>query len=154
LLVTTCNHKESGFVAIHGDRLVSGTSAYPVAVDPNRVGTYPADTKSGAGYFYDEVLEYRVWLHPENGAALQNGGSDYFIAFAQYERADAYAKKAVGAEPPLVLVRQLEWIDEPAQHSYEPKKGDRLTEWKVPWLRGSKRTVGSITDFMNHPRPE
>jgi hypothetical protein len=38
-----------------------------LAIDPNRVGTYSADTKSGGGYFYDDVLEYRVWCNPEKG---------------------------------------------------------------------------------------
>jgi putative acetyltransferase len=54
-------------------------SAYPVAVDTNKVETYPAWTKSGAGYFYDEVLEYRVWMNPPGG------GDDYYKAFATYE---------------------------------------------------------------------
>ncbi len=33
------------------DRTVRGPSRFPVAVAPKRVGTYPALTKSGAGYF-------------------------------------------------------------------------------------------------------
>lgn len=32
-------------------------SNYPLAVDPARVGEYPAEAKSGGGYFYDEVLD-------------------------------------------------------------------------------------------------
>ena len=93
--------------------VVSGTSKYPLAVDPNRVGTYPAYTKSGGGYFYDEVLEYRVWLHPENGAKPLDGRHDYFFAFDQYETAEEFSKSTAGAEEPLVLVRQLQWISEP-----------------------------------------
>ena len=50
------------------DRSVAGASKFPLALDPTQVGTFPGQTKSGAGYFYDEVLEYRVWLHPEKGA--------------------------------------------------------------------------------------
>lgn len=153
LVVAACNHMESGFVALRADRAMDGTSAYPVAVDPRRVGAYPPNAKSGAGYFYDEVLEYRVWLHPEKGGAPMNGTSDYFVAFAQYERAEAFAKKAPGAESPLALVRQLQWIDEPTPQHYVPEKGERLTEWQVPWLRDSKRTAGSVAEFMKHPRP-
>jgi hypothetical protein len=37
---------------------------YPNVINPSKVGTYPALVKSGGGYFYDEVLEYRVWVHP------------------------------------------------------------------------------------------
>ncbi len=43
-------------------------SKYPNAKDPDLVGTYPALVKSGGGYVWDEVLEYRVWCHPEIGA--------------------------------------------------------------------------------------
>ena len=38
-------------------------------------------TKSGGGYFYDEVLEYRVWVHPERGGPDHHEGEDYFHAF-------------------------------------------------------------------------
>jgi hypothetical protein len=57
------------------------------------VGTYPTDTKSGAGYFYDDVLEYRVWMHPEKGAAPFNGTNDYMAAFAQYEAAETFSRQ-------------------------------------------------------------
>jgi hypothetical protein len=109
---------------LRSDPVTSGTSAYPLAVAPGRVGLYPPETKSGAGYFYDDVLEYRVWLHPENGAVPVNGTKDYFAAFAQYERAAAFAAKARGGEEPLALVRQREWIDEPEPMHFIHKKGE------------------------------
>ena len=46
---------------------LTATKSYPAPIDPSRVSTYPALTKSGAGYFYDEVLEYRVWVHHAEG---------------------------------------------------------------------------------------
>ena len=110
------------------------------------------DAKSGAGYFYDDVLEYRVWFNPANGAEPLNGEKDYFVAFAQYEAADAFAKKTPGAEGPLVLVRQLEWISEPERGHFIPEKGERITEWQTVWLRNNKRTDESIREFMKHPR--
>jgi hypothetical protein len=142
----------SSFVAIRADRQINGTSKYPIAIDPSRVGTYAPEVKSGAGYFYDDVLEYRVWFHPEKGAAPLNGGSDYFEAFAQYERAKASSDRTPGAEPPLVLVRQTEWIDEPKRGKFTRETGLRLTEWQVAWLTGSRRTEHSIDDFLTHPR--
>ena len=153
-LLVACNHSKpsSDFVVVRSDRQIAGHSKFPVAVDPNRVGTYPSDTKSGAGYFYDDVLEYRVWLHPENGAEPLNGTHDYFVAFAQYESAEAFSKKAPGAEPPLVLVRQLEWLDEPETGHFIPEKGERITEWQVAWLADSKRTDRSIDEFLKHPK--
>jgi len=123
-----------------------------MAVDPNRVGTYPPDTKSGAGYFYDEVLEYRVWFNPANGAEPLNGKNDYFVAFAQYEAADAFSKKTAGADAPLVLVRQLEWISEPKRGHFISEKSERIAEWQIAWLTDNKRTEESIKDFMKHPR--
>jgi putative acetyltransferase len=43
-------------------------SNYPSAKNPDLIGTYPALAKSGGGYVWDDVLEYRVWCHPERGA--------------------------------------------------------------------------------------
>jgi hypothetical protein len=140
------------FVMIRADRSVS-PSAFPTAVDPARVGAYPEKTKSGAGYFYDEVLEYRVWFHPERGAIPFNGTSDYFMTFATYEPAEAVSKTLPGAEEPLVLIRQLESINEPEPGRYILDREPRITEWQVRWLAGSKRTPTSIQEFMRHPRP-
>lgn len=154
LVLAACSNPgtHSSFQVIRADRQIVGPSAYPVAVAPNLVGTYPPNTASGAGYFYDDVLEYRVWLHPEEGADPLNGDKDYFVAFAQYERADAFSKKTPGAEPPLVLVRQREWINEPERGHFIPEKGERTTEWQVEWLRNDKRTDNSIREFMKQPK--
>ena len=123
-------------------------SAYPIAVDINKVGTYPGFTKSGAGYFYDQVLEYRVWMNPPEG------GDDYYKAFPTYEEGLAYSKSTLGAEEPLVLILQREWIDEPQPGSYVRKSEERLTEWKVEWLAGSKRSPEAIDRFLaEHQRP-
>ncbi|HZK63332.1 MAG TPA: hypothetical protein VFC34_04255, partial [Puia sp.] len=43
-------------------------SMYPRAKDPDLIGEYPALVKSGGGYVWAEVLEYRVWYHPHDGA--------------------------------------------------------------------------------------
>lgn len=154
LFALACNRPRmtSGFVAVRADPQLSGQSAYPIAIDPSKVGTYPPDTKSGAGYFYDDVLEYRVWLHPERGAARLNGNKDYFVAFAQYEAAAAFSKNSRGAEEPIVLVRQEEWIDEPRRGQFITRKDERITEWQVKWLPGNKRTYQSIEGFLKNPK--
>jgi hypothetical protein len=131
----------------HVDRSV-GPTAQPLAVDPAQVGSFPATTKSGGGYFYDEVLEYRVWLHPERGAGRLAAGADYFAAFARYESALAYWRQHTGAEEPLVLVRQRESIDEPTPGTFKWEKTERITEWRVPWLEGAKRGPNSIPEFL------
>jgi hypothetical protein len=126
-----CKQNSSGFVRLDSDRTVSGASAYPLAVDPSRVRTYPPDTKSGAGYFYDGVLEYRPWVHPDRSGLPINGSHDYFVALAQYERAEGYSKRTEGAENPTALVRQIESIHEPEPHQYVHVKEERITEWQV-----------------------
>jgi hypothetical protein len=118
------------------------TSQYPAATDPAQVGTYPALAKSGGGYFYDEVLEYRVWVHPAQG------GDDSYRAFATYEDAMAFSRTAHGAEPPLVLVLQREWVDEPKPGTFVRKKGERLTEWRVEWLKDHRHRPDSIDRFL------
>jgi hypothetical protein len=121
-------------------------SAYPVAIDPGKVGDYPALTKSGAGYVYDDVLEYRVWIHPD--------GDVYYYAFATYEEAKRFSEKTEGAEEPLVLVLQHEHINEPEPGKYEHVKGDRLTEWRVEWLEGNKRGPDTIANFLREKAEE
>lgn len=116
-------------------------SSYPRAVDPEKVGTYPGLTRSGGGYFWDEVLEYRVWVHPQTG-------SDEFLAFATYEQALAYSLRTPGAEEPCVLVRQWEHVNEPHPGVFEHVKGERLTEWDVAWLPGRKRGPDTIREFL------
>jgi hypothetical protein len=153
LIIAACHQQSSGFVMLRVDRTVSPISAYPVAIDPSKVGTYSPDTKSGAGYFYDDVLEYRVWLNPDNGAAPLNGEKDYFAAFAQYERAEAFSKSTAGAEIPIVLVRQREWIDESTPGQFHDEKTERVTEWRVKWLAGNKRGADTIKNFLAHPKP-
>jgi hypothetical protein len=125
-----------------------GSSNFPVAADPSRVGQYPPFTKSGAGHFYDEVLEYRVWVHPEDGAEDLHDGSDYFFAFATFDEALACSNSTAGAEEPLALVRQDEHIDQPEPGRFVHEKGERIAEWRVEWLQGKKRTADSIRDFL------
>ena len=125
-------------------------SKFPIAVEPARVGWYPALAKSGAGYFYDEVLEYRVWIHPRDGGPeLEEGDENvYFCAFPSYEEALRFSKETPGAEEPLVLVRQIEHINEPQPGKYVHVVGDRVTEWRVEWLEESKREPNSIPEFL------
>jgi putative acetyltransferase len=153
LTMWACGPRIDEFSPASTDRTVSGTSRFPVATDPSRVGKYPGHVKSGAGYFFDEVLEYRVWLHPERGAKPLAGTKDYFAAFAEYERAAAFAKAASGSEQPLVLIRQREWINEPTPGQYAVERGERITEWKVEWLEGSRRGPNSTREFLANPRP-
>jgi hypothetical protein len=153
VVLGACHKNASNVVMIRADRVVSQPTAFPVASDPARVGTYPGETKSGAGYFYDEVLEYRVWFHPERGAVRLNGDDDYFMTFATYEHAQAVSTILPGAEYPLVLVRQIESINEPEPNHYVHVKEPRITEWQVRWLAGSRRTPTSIREFMLHPQP-
>lgn len=120
------------------------TSSLPIAVDPAKVGSYPALTKSGGGYFYDEVLEYRVWIHPD--------GDDYYHAFPTYEQALAFSKNQKRAEQPLVLVLQREHVNEPQPGVFEHVTGDRITEWQVQWLDGTKRGTNSIVQFLEEKK--
>jgi putative acetyltransferase len=140
------------FDVTNADTSVSGSSAYPIAVEPSRVGKYPPVVKSGAGYFYDDVLEYRVWLHPERGAVKKNGNNDYFVAFAQYEKALAFSRNSKGAEEPLVLIRQLKHVNEPTPGVFEVVEGERITEWQVQWLADTKRLPGAIEKFLAEHR--
>jgi putative acetyltransferase len=126
---------------------------YPEVADPSLVGTYPAAAKSGGGYVWDAVLEYRVWCHPERGASDEADGSDYYYAFASYAEARAFSGSTEGADEPLALVLQEEYIDEPAPGQYVHVKECRVTEWPVAFLARPRRTERTIPDFMAPDAP-
>ena len=73
------------------------------------------------------------------------GGDDHYKAFPTFEEGLAYSKSTLGAEEPLVLVLQREWIDEPQPGNYVRKNEEWLTEWKVEWL---KRSSDAIDRFL------
>ena len=126
---------------------------YPDAVDPALVGKYPALAKSGGGYVWDEVLEYRVWCHPERGAPDIEEGNDYYHAFATYAEALAFSRETKGAEAPLALIRQLEYIDEPEPGKYRHVREQRIAEWPVEFLRRPRRKPNTIPDFLSPDAP-
>jgi putative acetyltransferase len=126
---------------------------YPEVLDASLVGTYPAVAKSGGGYVWDAVLEYRVWCHPERGAPAESDGNDYYYPFASYAEALAFSKSTRGAEEPLALVLQEEYIDEPETGHYIHVKERRVTEWPVEFLARPRRTERTIPDFMAPDAP-
>ena len=130
---------------------------FPRAIEPARVGKYPADYGggySGGGYVWDAVLEYRVWCHPERGAPDKADGNDYYYAFASYPDALRFSKKYPGAEEPLALILQKEYIDEPAPRKYIHVKKRRITEWSVEFLSRPRRTKNTIPDFLSPSAPK
>lgn len=108
---------------------------------------------AGGGYVWDEVLEYRVWCHPEGGAPDLADGSDYFRSFASYPKALAFARRTQGAEAPLALIRQREYIDEPEPGRFIHVKKSRIAEWPVEFLSRPRRTPTTIPAFMSPSAP-
>lgn len=126
---------------------------YPKVKDPNLVGTYPALVKAGGGFVWDDVLEYRVWCHPHDGAPDLENGNDYFYAFDNYEDALTFSQQTPGAEQPLALVQQDEFIDESEPGNYVHVKEQRWTEWPVEFLGRPRRTANTIPDFLSPDAP-
>jgi hypothetical protein len=127
--------------------------SYPTVLNPHLVGTYSAVAKAGGGFVWDEVLEYRVWCHPEHGAPDEADGSDYYYAFATYEEAEEFAHSNSGTEEPLALVLQREYIDEPDDEQYVHVREERVTEWPVEFLNRPRRTEQTIPAFMSPDAP-
>lgn len=128
-------------------------SEYPKVKDPNLVGTYPALSKSGGGFVWDAVLEYRVWCHPQLGTPEFEEGGDYYYVFDNYEGALEFSKATQGAEEPLALILQEEYIDEPESGLYAHIKEHRITEWPVMFLKRPRRTEHTIPDFLSPNAP-
>src|SRR6187402_740794 len=110
------------------------SSRFPEAINPSLVGTYPAPAKAGGGYVWDAVLEYCVWCYPRDGAEDAFEGSDYFYAFASHEDAREFEGRTPGAQEPLALVLQEEYIDEDEPGKYVHMKERRVAEWPVELL--------------------
>lgn len=126
--------------------------SHPV-LDPALVGTYPASANAGGGYVWDAVLEYRVWCHPERGAPEMADENDYYQPFETYEEALVFSQKTQGAEEPLALVVQDEYMDEPEPGQYEHIRERRVAEWPVSFLSRARRTPRTIPDFMAPDAP-
>lgn len=126
---------------------------YPKVLDDKMVGQYDALTQAGGGYVWDEVLEYRVWCHPENGAEDLADGDDYYYAFTNYQTAKEFADHHPGTEEPLALILQREYIDEPVKGRYLHIKEERITEWPVKFLTRPRRTENTIPDFFSPHAP-
>jgi putative acetyltransferase len=133
--------------------LMDPTDQFPQVLDPSLVGTYEALVKSGGGFVWDAVLEYRVWCHPERGAPDTEEGNDYYYAFATYAEALAFSKETRGAEEPLALVLQEEYINEPSPGRYVHVRERRITEWRVEYLATPRRTPRTIPDFFAAANP-
>ena len=129
-------------------------SKYPPVKDANLVGRYPGFAKAGGGYVWDAVLEYRVWCHPERGAPDLDDGNDYYYAFETYEEALTFSEGTPGAEAPLALILQEEYISEPEPAKYVHVKEQRVAEWPVQFLSRPKRTATTIPDFFAPDAPE
>ena len=128
---------------------MSTIDTYPDVLDPALVGTYPASAHAGGGYVWDAVLEYRVWCSPRLGAEDLANGSDYFRAFATFEEARVFSYGTPGAEEPLALIVQDEYIDEGRPGEYVHVKESRITEWPVEFLSRPRRHPRTIPDFMD-----
>ncbi|TXD96243.1 GCN5 family acetyltransferase [Psychrobacter frigidicola] len=120
---------------------------YPAAIDPNKVGEYPAIVYTGGGYFFDEVLEYRVWCLPDNTVEYSYD-IDACHSFVTYQEALAFAENTENSAQPLALVRQFEWVDQPSRGIYIHNKGERLTEWRPEWLDRGTRKPNDIAQFL------
>lgn len=128
-------------------------SDYPKVFDADLVGFFDAEVCAGGGFVWDEVLEYRVWLCPEDGAADECDGSDYFQPLASYEEAFEFYQSTQGAQEPIALVLQREYIDEDQDGEYEHIAESRVTEWPVEFLSRPKRTATTISDFFAPDAP-
>jgi hypothetical protein len=126
---------------------------YPPVFEPEKVGSYSALAKSGGGLVWDEVLEYRVWCHPERGAEDCDDASDYYYAFDNFPDALEFSRATAGAEEPLALILQREHVSEPEIGHYFHVREERVTEWPVEFLLRPQRTERTIPDFLSPDAP-
>ena len=123
---------------------------YPKVKDIKLVGEYSGVVKSGGGYVWDDVLEYRVWCHSNDG---DDEDGDFYYAFGTFEEAFEFSQNNQNSEEPLALVLQEEYIDESEEGKYVHIKEQRLTEWPVDFLKRPRRTDKTIPNFLSPNAP-
>lgn len=128
-------------------------SKYPKVENPEMVGNYEPLANSGGGYVWDEVLEYRVWCHPHEGAPDIEAGNDYYYVFQTAEEAIEFSVNNKGTEEPLALILQKEYIDEPEPGVYRHMKEERIAEWPIKFLMRPQRNELTIPNFMAPDAP-
>ena len=80
-------------------------------------------------------------------------GSDYYYAFATYMEALDFSANTEGAETPLALIRQIEYIAEPQPGIYVHVLDPRITEWPAEFLQRPRRSANTIADFLSPAAP-
>ena len=65
----------------------------------------------------------------------------------------AFAAKTPGAEEPLALIRQDEYLDEPEPGRFVHVREVLVAEWPVQFLRRPRRTARTIPDFLSPDAP-
>ena len=80
-------------------------------------------------------------------------GNDYYYPFATYAEALAFSERTEGAEAPLALIRQYEYIAEPNPGEYLHVKEERIAEWPAQFLSRPRRTQNTIPDFLSPNAP-
>ena len=128
-------------------------SKHPNVKNLSLVGTYPAVVGAGGGYVWDDVLEYRVWCHSHDGALDTENGDDYYHAFETYEEAQEFSLVSAGAEEPLALVLQEEYIEEIKPGEFIHIKEQRITEWPPEFLSRPRRNEKTLSDFFSPNAP-
>ncbi len=129
------------------------TPIFPNAIDATKVGSYPAIAGVGGGFVWDEVLEYRVWCHPERGAPDEEDGNDYYYSFATCADPLGCSLNVQGAEEPLALILQREHISELEPGHYVHVTEERTAEWPVEFLSRPRRMPTTISDFLAPDAP-
>jgi len=64
-----------------------------------------------------------------------------------------FSKTTFGAQEPLALVLQEEYIDEPEMGKYEHMKEQRITEWPIHFLKRPRRDENTIPNFLSPNAP-
>lgn len=75
------------------------------------------------------------------------------VRYPRRIRERAFSQRIEGAEEPLVLVRQREYIDEPSPGAYKHIRKVRIAEWPVEFLSRPRRNRNTIPRFLSPDAP-
>ncbi len=122
----------------------------PSAVDHQKVGYYGNAESYNDGYFWDELLEYRVRCR-----ALPNDEEEELLyCFKDYQSAFTFYKKTPTTQELNALILQKEHITRLNRNAFKHIDTPRMVEWPAHFLMRPQGSTAFIITFLRLTTPQ
>lgn len=122
----------------------------PDAIDSQKVGYYGHADSYNDGYFWDELLEYRVRCR----ALPTDEEEELLYCFRDYPSAFEFYKKTPTAQELNALVLQKESITRLNRNEFKHITTPRTAEWPAHFLMRPQGSASFIAKFLTLSTPQ